>query len=74
MQEILQNKSPCHLFSSYSFTGILKLKYQNFCLEKQGCQGMAKVGKRPKKKPTVLQLLREAPEGMGIGDTLVSCG
>ena len=55
---------------------ILKLKYQNFCLEKQG---MVKVGKRQKKegtamKPTVLQLLREAPEGMGIGDTLVFCG
>ena len=40
---------------------------------------MVKVGKRQKKegtamKPIVLQLLREAPEGMGIGDTLVFCG
>lgn len=25
-------------------------------------------------RPTVLQLLREAPEGVGIGDTLVFCG
>ena len=30
--------------------GILKLKYKNFCLEKQGCQGMVKVGKRQKKR------------------------
>lgn len=50
MQELLLNKSPCHLFSSYSFTRILKLKYQKFCLEKQGCQGMVKVGKRQKKR------------------------
>lgn len=77
MQELLLNKSPCHLFSSYSFTRILKLKYQNFCLEKQGCLGMVKVGKRQKKegtamRPTVLQLLREAPEGVEIGILLYS--